>query len=303
MKIAMIGTGGVGAYYGARLLEQGHEVHFLARSDYGVLKHQGLIVHSPHGEFRFAEINVWQDPHEVPPCDLICVAVKSTSNAELFPTLKPMLKNGSPILLLQNGLGQEELINNLFPQTPVMAGLCFVCTFREQPGVIRHLDYGNIRMAPSASADSNLIQTFAPVFSMPGIEVVQESDLQAARWKKLIWNIPFNGLSVVLQAQTDALVQHAEAALRKLMNEVASAANALGAGPGRDFADKMITDTQKMRPYAPSMLIDFRNKRSLELDSIYQKPLQLAEAAGSPMPAVELMYHQLQFMNTNNLAK
>jgi len=303
VKIAMIGTGGVGAYYGARLLEQGHEVHFLARSDYGVLKHQGLIVHSPHGEFRYSEINVWQDPQEIPPCDLICLAVKSTSNMELFPTLSPMLKNGAPILLLQNGLGQEELLNNLYPQTPVMAGLCFVCTFREQPGVIRHLDYGTIRMAPSASADSALVQKFAPVFTLPGIQVIQETDLQAARWKKLIWNIPFNGLSVVLQAHTDSLVQKAEPALRKLMNEVAAAANALGSDPGKNFVDKMIADTQKMRSYAPSMLIDFRNKRSLELDSIYQKPLQMAEDAGSPMPAVELLYHQLKFLNANNLEK
>ena len=105
LDIAIIGTGGIGGYYGARLAHAGHRVHILLNSEYEYVKQNGLIVESHYGDFSLEKPLVYNDINLMPPCDLVCVAVKATANDRVFPTPKPVLKPDGDILLRQNGFG------------------------------------------------------------------------------------------------------------------------------------------------------------------------------------------------------
>ena len=143
MKIAVVGCGAVGSYYGARLARGGDEAHFLLRSDYDSVKRQGVLVRSPEGDFQ-----VWPQcarrPEEIGPADLVLIGLKTTANDAFARLLPPLVGPGTVLLTLQNGLGNEEDLARLFPAAHIMAGLCFVGLNRIAPGVIQHIAYGQI---------------------------------------------------------------------------------------------------------------------------------------------------------------
>jgi 2-dehydropantoate 2-reductase len=189
--IAVVGAGAVGGYYGGRLAQHGHRVHFLLRGDYDAVRRNGLAVQSPDGNFRLApgEVNVYDDVRRMPKADLVIVTLKSTSNNQLDPLVCPLLKEDTAVLTLQNGLGNEDLLAELFGARRVLGGMAFVCINRVGPGVIRHIDYGFIRMGefagPGRSARSERI---AAMFNASRVKCELLDDLRYGRWQKLLWN-------------------------------------------------------------------------------------------------------------------
>ena len=143
MKVAVVGCGAVGSFYGAKLARAGHEVHFLLRSDYDVVRRQGVLVRSPEGDFH-VQPHCARIPQEIGPVELVLIGLKTTANDEFARLLPPLVGPASAVLTLQNGLGNEEALARLFPATQVMGGLCFVCLNRIAPGVIQHIGYGQV---------------------------------------------------------------------------------------------------------------------------------------------------------------
>ena len=137
-----------------------------------------------------------------------------------------------------------------------------------------------------------------------GIAASALDDLALGRWKKLVWNIPYNGLSVVLDAGTDELM--ADAATRSLvealMREVVAGAAACGPRIPDAFVQQMLDDTERMIPYATSMKLDYDAGRPLELDAIYGAPLAAAREAGHEMVRVQALYEQLRFLDRRRTA-
>src|SRR4051812_11068081 len=126
MKIAVVGCGAVGSFYGAKLARAGHEAHFLLRSDYEVVRRNGVLIKSPQGDFNVRP-RCARTPEEIGPADLVLIALKATAN-EAFPKLlPPLVSPGTAILTLQNGLGNEAALARLFAPEQIMGGLCFVC--------------------------------------------------------------------------------------------------------------------------------------------------------------------------------
>src|ERR1700677_416758 len=142
--IAFIGAGAVGGYYGARLVQHGHRVHLLTHSDCRHIKESGLQIRSRDGDFSLqpAQINVYDDPRHMPKADLVVVTLKTTANDRLREFIEPVLKPDSILLTLQNGLGNEELLSELFGAERVIGGMAFVCINRTAPGQIAHTDHG-----------------------------------------------------------------------------------------------------------------------------------------------------------------
>jgi len=138
MKIAVVGCGAVGSYYGARLGRSGQETHFLLRSDYEAVRRRGVLIRSPEGDFRF-QPKCARTPEEIGVCDLALIALKTTANDQLQRLLTPVVGKSTAILTLQNGLGNEDLLAALFGEEKVLGGLCFVCLNRVEPGVIQHI--------------------------------------------------------------------------------------------------------------------------------------------------------------------
>ena len=177
------------------------------------------------------------------------------------------------------------------------------CSNKVGPGHIRHLDYGQFTLAelgpPEGAGTTESMKSVADDFTAAGITVHLAENLAVARWKKLVWNIPFNGLSVVLDATTKELVQsqNSLSLIRQLMKEVIEGAGACGYAVEERLIDEMVEASQSMIPYRPSMKIDFDEHRPMEIDAIYGVPIRMVEQAGKKMFLVEMLYRELCFLN------
>ncbi|WP_208028689.1 putative 2-dehydropantoate 2-reductase [Rhabdothermincola sediminis] len=303
---AIVGLGAVGGFYGARLLAAGHEVHFVARSDLDHVREHGLLVESPLGDLRFEQVSVHGAPDTVPPVDVVVVAVKTTDTAGALHVVRGLVaaSDDPVVVVLQNGLGVEEVLARALPGTTLLGGMCFLCSNKVGPGHIRHLDYGRVTLGEhrddgEAAGIAGAVQAVADDLAGAGVPAVPIEDLVEGRWRKLVWNVPFNGLSVVLDAGTDELVAHlpTRRLVTELMYEVLDGAAACGKDIDRSFAEQMLADTERMRPYAPSMKLDFEAGRPMELDAIYAAPLAAARAAGRDLPRVSMLHDQLRFLD------
>ena len=318
MKIAVVGCGAVGSFYGAKLARAGDEVCFLLRSDYDAVRRQGVLVRSPEGDFR-VQPHCAQRPEEIGPADLVLIGLKTTAN-EAFPKLlQPLVGSDTAVLTLQNGLGNEDDLARLFPVEQVMGGLCFVCLNRVEPGVIQHIGYGQVVLGEFRRRPEPRTHDLATRFSAAGVPCTVTDNLARAHWEKLVWNIPFNGLGVASTAGFDVLAQSCrnpqpstivprlsttQACLttdklladirwarlvRELMLEVIAAARALGFEVPDAFADQQIERTRTMGAYRASTLIDFERGQPLELQSLFLEPLRQATRAGVPMPRLSAL--------------
>lgn len=317
-RYAILGTGAIGGYYGACLQRSGQDVHFLLHRDYEQVRQQGLKVDSVDGDFVLPQVQAYQRAEDMPVADVVVIGLKTTQNAQLLPQLlPPLLGPETVILTLQNGLDIEGEIAAIAPQNMIISGLCFICSNKMGPGHIHHLDYGSVLMGtyhperqPAGIAAE--LEAIAADFTQAGIKVDLTPDLYLARWQKLVWNVPFNSLSVILDAMTTDLMAdpNARQLAVDLMAEVVTAAHACcqKATPGRDRAlpagiiDTMLTNTAKMKPYRTSMKIDFDERRPLEAEAIVGNPLRAAQWAKIETPRIEMLYHQLKALDAANRA-
>lgn len=153
---AVIGTGAIGGYYGARLHHGGHDVHFLFNSDYQHVVDNGLRVDSHYGDFSITsnDLNAYSTSTDMPKADVVLVALKTTQNHLLGSLIQPLLKPNTLVMLLQNGIGAEQEVAETFKLPFVAGGLCFICSNKIGPGHIDHIDYGRITIACTAKVES-----------------------------------------------------------------------------------------------------------------------------------------------------
>ncbi|MCD6582425.1 MAG: putative 2-dehydropantoate 2-reductase [Desulfuromusa sp.] len=300
MKIGIIGSGALGLYYGAMLQHRGQNVHFLLRRDYHAILKNGLQIYSCNGDFHLPQISGYQTPQEIGTVDLVIVGLKTISNHHLIDLVSPLLGAKTAILTLQNGLGNEDLLANEFGAECVLGGIAFLCSNRGEPGTVHHLGEGKIRLGAFSGGLSQRSRNLAEMFQAAGVPCDAVSDLRRARWEKLVWNIPFNGLCALLDKDVTDLLNHpsSKKLVRDLMLEVIVGANAQGLEEpidGPEFSQQMISFTENMDHYRPSMMIDRAAGLPLELEAIYAIPLQQARDAGVNMTRVEMLHTLLDF--------
>lgn len=302
LKYAVIGTGAIGGYYGGKLARAGKDVHFLFHSDYEYVKRHGLKIDSVNGDFSLSSVNAYNDTNNMPKCDVVLVCLKSTNNHLLKDLLAPVLHKETLVILIQNGLGLEEDLQKDFPRLYIAGGLAFICSNKVGEGHIAHLDYGKLNIGSYSCSDPVLIDTVVADFQQAGIEA-KNVDLKEARWMKLVWNIPYNGMTVVLNTTTDKLMNNpdTQGLLSEMMLEVIRAANSTGLSHDIDesYADEMIEMTKVMTPYSPSMKLDFDSLRPLEIEYIYSRPVAEAKKSGFEMTRVSMLEKQLRFIESN----
>lgn len=302
MKYAIIGTGAIGGFYGARLDKAGFEVHFLLHTDYQYVVDHGLTIDSCDGNFTLPSPKVYDSTSEMPQCDVVIVALKTTQNHLLPSLLPPLLKPDTIILLIQNGIGVEADVQQLFPSQPIAAGMAFICSAKAGPGHINHQFYGNINIGNYSCHNPQRYGQMLADFRAAGIGAADVEYLEA-RWKKAVWNMPFNGMTVALNTTTNRLLscESTHRLIYDQMLEVIGAAQALGVkNLDTRFADKMIANTIKMPPYSPSMKLDFDFHRPMEINYLYTRPIAEARAAGFAMPKLEMLEAELQFITLSS---
>jgi 2-dehydropantoate 2-reductase len=295
-SVAVVGSGAIGLYYGGRLAAAGEDVRFLLRSDYDAISEGGLKVESVHGDFAVPELRAFRTSAEIGPVDLVIVAWKATANHSLLDALPPLLHEGTQVLTLQNGLGNCEAIAEITGAERVVGGLCFVCINRIFPGLVKHSAGGRVSIGEWRPGIPGRAEELAGRFKAAGISASAVANLEQAQWEKLIWNVPFNGLSVSEGGvTTDVLLANpeTEGEMRALMAEVITAARALGLALSDELIDFNIERTRPMGPYKTSSMIDFVEGREVEVGPIWKEPLRRARAAGVAMPHLEKLVRRI----------
>lgn len=291
-KVAIVGSGAVGGYYGARLAQAGLDVQFLLRSDFQHVSEHGLSVKSAAGDFELAEVQCARTSAEIGPVDLVVVAWKTTSNEHYEKVIRPLLHKETLILTLQNGLGNVEVLGDLFGAERIFGGLCFVCINRMGPGEICHSASGMMRVGEYQPDGSNRLSYLVGLLKDGGIDCHPVENLEAAQWMKLVWNIPFNGLAISEGGvDTEILLKTPgmEDRIRRMMKEVQAVASALGHEIRDEFIEKQIALTRPMKAYRPSSMIDYVEGREVEVDAIWREPLCRAHLLGVEVPEIEAL--------------
>jgi len=310
-RIGIIGTGAIGGFYGLMLARAGFDVHFLLRSEYAAVSEQGLRVNSSvHGALHLHPVQAYAQAADMPPCDWLLVGTKSTGNVELAPTLAQVAAPDAKVVLLQNGLDVEDsLREHLSVSLHLLGGLCYIGVHRSGPGVVEHQALGRVNLgyhSGSAANDENrqkaIVEAGAALFHKAGIESQAMANVHQARWHKLVWNVPFNGLSVLLKAGTTNLMADTSSRelIQALMAEVIQGAHACGHEIPASYAEQMFAMTETMDDYLPSMYHDYMHKRPLELAAIYARPLSAAKAAGCELPRMQALHQALSFIDRHN---
>lgn len=304
--MAVAGCGAVGGFYGACLCRAGQDVHALLRSDFDAVRRHGLRIRGVRGDWT-VPLKAARRSEDIGTVDLVVVALKTTANGAFGALITPLLGPETAILTLQNGLGNEEQLAALFGPGRVLGGLCFVCLNRVEPGVIEHIDHGDIVLGEFRRPAGERARTIAEAFRAGGVACQVTDGLERAHWGKLVWNIPFNGLGVASAAGIEAVLagdwegdrpglvpclttdrlladQGWARLVRELMAEVMAAAHALGLSLPPETPEALIQRTLTMGAYRASTVLDFEHGRPIELDSLFRVPLAKAQAAGVSTP-------------------
>ena len=299
-RIAIVGSGAVGGYYGARLAEAGLDVHFLLKTDYEYVRDHGWSIESVDGDIKLPSVKCAKTSEEIGPVDLVIIAWKTTANVHYQRVVTPLIGEHTEILSLQNGLGNTEELARIFGGWRVFGGLCFVCINRTAPGQLCHSAAGLIKVGAFESGAGTVSERLAALVEMldsGGINARAVPELEKAQWMKLVWNIPFNGLAIAEGGlNTEELLAQPgmESRIRKIMSEVQAVAAALGHEIRDDFLDQQLEVTKPLRAYQPSSMIDYLEGRVVVVDAIWREPLRKAHQLGIETPEMERLLTNIE---------
>jgi 2-dehydropantoate 2-reductase len=300
-SIAIVGAGAIGTYYGVRLGRAGADVRFLVRSDLAAVRQRGsMLIHERGTTVELRPAAVCASAGEIGPVDLVIVTLKTTANGTLAGLLPPLVRAGTLVLTLQNGLGADELIASIVGADRVLGGLAFIASTRTGPGEVTCYHPGSITLGEFGRPAAERTRQLADQLTAAGVKLRVVDDLVSARWHKLVWNIPFNGLAVAAGGiTTDRICADPALAarVRTLMQEVQRGAAGLGCTIKDEFLRQQFEVTPPMGAYQPSSLVDYRAGREVEIEAIWGEPLRRARAAGVELPELARLYDELRAVN------
>lgn len=309
LHYAVIGSGAIGGYLGAKLQQAGLSVSFVARSNYKVLKQRGFSIEEAAGISELSELDVYPTIDQLPPVDVLLVACKTTSNATVLPQLAKHLATNGVVVLLQNGIGYEQMMAEYINADQIIAAAVTIKTTQIKPAYIKHYGFSKISLACYSNTDNqqHRLSEIANDIRKTGIDTHTQDSCTTIRWRKLCHNIPFNGLSVVLNTDNRGLCTSSAsvALIQELTTEVVNVAKHCGAALSLSDelqkADKVISNIRSnSNAGSPSMKDDYDNGRELELDAIYKNPLAIAKQHQVAMPLTTMLYQQLCFIEKDD---
>ena len=294
MKIAIIGTGGVGGYFGAKLAQAGNEVTFLARGEHlKAIQKNGLTVKSILGDFRVENIKTTDKISNIEKPDLVIISVKAWQVKGIGEELKPILKSDTTIIPLQNGvLAADELMENI-DRKHILGGLCRIISKIEAPGVINH--FGVTPTIVFGELDKSKTERLARiqnVFNAAGIELRISDDIEADIWKKFI-SICVSGLLAVSNTTYGELRELKETRnlMVELINEVYILSKKIGVNIEEGFVDKTVSFIDSYPSDSTSSLTrDVWERKPSEIEYQNGTVVRLGEKYGVATPINRFVY-------------
>jgi len=300
-RILVVGTGAIGGFYGGKLAQAGARVATLCRSDYDTVNAKGISVSSTLGDFHFTPDKVIRNLSEYsPPPDYILVGLKVLPEIDTAKTIKHVVGPETAIVLLQNGVEIEEPVARAFPNNQIISGLAFICVTRNAPGHIEHVDFGRLVIGLFPAGKSDKTDQLAGLFNDSGVSCKVSEEVVADRWRKLVWNAPFNPISVLAGgADTETMVENIESLelARQVMEEVCRIAEAVGHPLPGGVVQENIEGTRRMSPYKSSMLVDFEAGRPMEVEAILGNGIRAAKRHNLAVPHMESLYGLLKLVD------
>ncbi len=298
MKILNISSGAVGAYFCGRLAQSGVKSAVTVRSDIELIASKGFIINSIDGDFIFKPDQVLSSADDYKDdADYIFVTSKVLPAADTVKMLKNAVKPNSVIVLLQNGIGIEDAAAQAFPNNEILSVITYIGVTRTAPGVINHTGGGRLIIGKFGGGESAASRKLCDMFTKAGVQTEYTENIAFFRWKKLLWNVPYNAMSVLgggllTSEMTDS--GEVEALSAELMKEVIATARSCGIDLPDSMVQENIEYTRNFPPYKTSMLVDCENLRPLEVEAIVGNVVKLARKNNIPVPHLTTLYALLQ---------
>jgi 2-dehydropantoate 2-reductase len=289
LRITVIGVGGVGGYFGARLAQGGCEVGFVARgAQLAALREQGLRVESDHGNIHLPQVRVSEDPEALGLADVVLICVKLWDTESAARAVRPIIGSDTAVISLQNGVRKEELLSEIVGAQAVVGGLCYVAAKIGRPGVI--LQTGKMQRLVFGEPDgaaSTRTQSFLEVCHRSGIEAEISADIRRAIWEKFVFVVGTSATTSTMR-QTIGPIRanpRTRAFLLEVMREVVAVGRAHGVLLAEDFAETRLAFCDGLPPTMDSsMHTDLEQGKQLELEWLSGSVVELGEAVGVPTP-------------------
>ena len=298
MKILNVSCGAVGAYFCGRLAEQGAEVAVTVRSDRELIAQKGFEIQSIAGDFIFRPQAVLSSAAEYSDhADYLVLTSKVLPDADAVELLRPAVQAGTVIVLIQNGLGIEDAIAEAFPENEILSAVAYIGVTRVAPGKLAHQGAGRLTIGKFGGGKSEAGTRLCQLFNQANVQADYTEDIAFYRWKKLLWNTPFNTVSVLgghLDTKQMCDRGPMEDLCMKLMQETADVASSEGYSfSAADLSDNM-EYTRNYPAYKTSMLVDYESGRPLEVDAILGNVCRIAKQNGVKVPHLDTCYALLQ---------
>jgi 2-dehydropantoate 2-reductase len=289
MKIAIIGAGGVGGFFGARLQQAGADVHFVARGAHlAAMRSDGLRVESPLGDIHLPRVNVTDNPADIGVADIVWLSVKLWDMDGAVRSMRPLMGPDTGVISCQNGVQKDEILREAFGDRAVMGGVAYIATNIDRPGVIKHtgtmqrLIFGEYDGRRSARAASLLEASVRG-----GINAELSDDIRKAIWEKFVFLVGLSGSTTTMRETIGPIRSNPQSRrfLSELMRETVAVGRALGVALPADFAEKRLAFVDGLPDHmTSSMHHDLKAGKRLEVSWLSGGVAQLGEQTGVPTP-------------------
>jgi 2-dehydropantoate 2-reductase len=306
MRIAVMGTGAVGGYFGAKLAAAGHQLAFIARGRHlEAMRHDGLKINSPAGDLRIRGALFTADPNEVGGVDLVLLCVKSYDTESCATSLAPLIGPRTPVLSLQNGVDNGEKLMRRWGRERTLAGVVYLGAKVSTPGVIEHSVGGRIVFGPLDNSIGPSSRVIAEALTAANIPCELHPNIRQVQWTKLLWNAPFCAIACLTRATVREIVEAESltALATDCMNEVRAAAATTGIELGPELISETLLFSRSLGDFKPSMLQDFEAGKPLEYDAFNGIVVKVLQEAGKKAPINEVFFAALKYLNDRTCAQ
>jgi 2-dehydropantoate 2-reductase len=298
MKILIMGTGGVGGYYGGLLAQQGREVTFIARGAHlDTIRREGLKVKSVHGDFTVFPANATEDPIEAGEMDLILFCVKTYNTDEAARAIRSNVGPQTIIMSLQNGIDAAERIGSIVGMEHILGGVTWLSSAVEAPGTIRQVSrFRRIVFGELAGGLSPRTESIFEAFKNTDITVDASEDIQKVLWTKLVFITAISSLGSITRLPLGdyRAIPETRSLLTNIMEEVESVARAENVQLDDDVVEKWLEFIDNSAPHIkPSMQLDIESGHRTELESMIGVVGRKGHELGVPTPAIDYVYASL----------
>jgi len=299
MRIAVMGAGGVGGFFGAKLAQGGHDVAFVARGTHlAAMRERGLTVKSALGDIHLPKPAVTNDPAKLGPVDVVLFAVKLWDTESAAEAVRPLVAKGGVIIPFQNGVESIQRIGAVAGAEHVMGGVAYIAATIGEPGVIVHTGtMARLRFGPVLSLQQPIAEALLAACKGAGIEAELTADIRRALWEKFVFLSAFSGLTSV--ARQPIGVIRADPDLRTTLEAAMREASAVGRAQGVGLADDFVAQQMKFGDSLPavmrsSMQSDLAAGNRLEAPWLCGAVARMASEAGVPAPVNATLYAVLK---------